>query len=60
MSKSKQIYFHLFHIPDEIMFTMIDLKVEIDMGGHDEETIKEYKKAFNRCAELTPIKCYSL
>ena len=57
---SKQIYFHFNHIPEEIILTMIDLKVEIDMGGHEGEALRAYKEAFNKCAELTPIKCYPL
>lgn len=55
-----QEYFHLTHVPEYIMNTLIDLKVKIDMGDLPEDALREHKIAFNKLAELTPVKLYKL
>lgn len=57
---SKQEYFHLNHVPEYIMYSLIDLKVEIDMGDLPPQALKEHKEAFNKLAELTPIPLYKI
>ena len=50
-----QQYFHYKHIPNWLMDSLIDIKVEIDMGDLPEDALREHKEAFNKLAELTPI-----
>lgn len=54
-------YYHLSQVPDVLVDYLIDLKCEIDMGGHPSEKVVEMKREFNkRTASISSIKPYSL
>lgn len=54
-------YYHLSQVPELLMDYLIDLKCEIDMGGHPSEKVVEMKREFNkRTASISSIKPYSL
>ena len=51
-------YFHWEHIPEQLMYYLIDLKCEIDMGGHEPEVVRAMKEEFNKrvssCETIVP------
>ena len=53
-----QEYFHWDYIPQELMYYLIDLKCEIDMGGHEPEVVRALKEEFNArvsaCETIVP------
>ena len=51
-------YYHWCYIPQELMYYLIDLKCEIDMGGHEPEVVRAMKEEFNArvsaCETIVP------